>query len=222
MLSLKAPAKLGTHQISYRVAEQKDHDSIVSFLREHYFKDEWMSVSYTAECDDTAEEEKFLMTKLRHETVMVATDTESEMIVGTLFAGPIKPGHADANVEAAVTQKWRDICLFMAYIDKKADVFRRFNTSNFFCVFALSVHKDYREQKIGEKLASLSAANAKRLNYKFVATDCTSSYTARMAQNNGMENISTVTFDEYNQLIGRRLFNLPYQNHEIKTFVKQF
>lgn len=209
--------------ISIRVASKNDYEDVVGLLREYYYKEEPITISHP-EPGHTKDDEAFTMSFFDTETILIATDDETGTVVGALSAGPIEHGDADIMIEeakTAETKKWRDILLLLAYLEKKADVLQRLNIPNALHIHALGVHSGYRGQKIGEKLFNFCFDNAKRLNYPMVTTDCTSIYSIALAERCGMERMSVVTYDEYNETIGEDLYQPKAPNFEIVTFVKK-
>lgn len=209
--------------ISIRVAQSCDYDTVLEFLRRYYYKEEPITITHP-EAGHTKDDEEFTMSHIKYESVLIATDDDSGTVAGALVAGPIEPGDADAMEEAAKTtetKKWRDISLLLAYIEKKADVLNRFQMPRALHVHAVGVHHDYRGQRIGEKLFDSCFVNAKRLNYAMVTTDCTSVYSIKIAERRGMECVSSVTYAEYNRMIGVDLYQPKEPNIEIKTFIKK-
>lgn len=209
--------------ISIRVAQSCDYDTVLEFLRSYYYKEEPITITHP-EAGHTKDDEEFTMSHIKYESVLIATDDDSGTVAGALVAGPIEPGDADAMEEAAKTtetKKWRDISLLLAYIEKKADVLNRFQMPRALHVHAVGVHHDYRGQRIGEKLFDSCFVNAKRLNYAMVTTDCTSVYSIKIAERRGMECVSSVTYAEYNRMIGVDLYQPKEPNIEIKTFIKK-
>lgn len=210
-------------EISIRVAKSCDRDAISDFLSEHYYKEEPLTNSHPQQ-GYTKDDMDFTMSHLKHDTVLIATDNESGEFAGVIVAGPVEPGDADAMVEMAKkteTRKWREISFFLAYIEKKSNVLERFNLPTALHVHVVGVHKDYRGQRIGEKLFSSCFENAKRLNYPAVTADATSVYTIKFCERLGMECVSLVTYDEYNKTIGESLFRPREPNFEIKTYLKR-
>lgn len=210
-------------KIKIRVANSDEHDEILNFLRAFYYKEEPITISHP-QAGNTKDDEDFTMSCLSHGTVLIAIDEVSGKMVGALNAGPIEPGDADKMIEDAKTTetvKWRDISLLLAYIEKKADVLKRFHIPKALHVHALGVHHDYRGQKIGEKLFAACFDNAKRLNYPMVTTDCTSVYSIKIVERLGMECVCIITYDEYNKTLSNELFKPTPPNTEIKTFIKK-
>lgn len=214
---------MSTNKISIRVIKEEDHDMAMELFREAYYREEPLTLSHPTS-GHTKDDEVFTITaNFKHGTCLVAVDEENGKFAGVLSAGPIEHGSADELIEAAKTtetEKWRDISLFLAYIEKKADMFSRFNISNAVHIQAVGVHRDYRGQRIGERLFKFCFENARKLNYPMVSADCTSIYSMKMAERCGMVHVSSVTYDEYNEIIGRKLFHPVEPNLTIKTFVK--
>lgn len=210
-------------KISVRVAKSEDYEAVLEFFREFYYKEEPITISHP-QAGHTRDDEAFTMSFIPRGTVLIAVDDESGRIAGALSAGPIEPGDVEAMIEEAKTtetEKWRDIILLLAYIEKKADVLQRFNLPKALHCHAVGVHRDYRGHQIGEQLFRSCFETAKRLNYSMVTTDFTSVFSIKIAERLGMEEVSTVTYDEYNKSLGKELFKPKHPNLEIKTFIKK-
>lgn len=209
--------------ISISVAKDDDYEVTIAFLREFYYKEEPITVAHP-EPGHTKDDEKFTMSPMPFETILIARDADTGVIVGALSAGPIEHGDADKMIEDAKTtetEKWRDISLLLAYIEKKSDVLNRFSLEKALHIHALGVHHGYRGQGIGVKLFDACFENAKRLNYPMVSTDCTSFFSAKIAERVGMELVSLATYDEYNKTIEMELFSPTEPNSVIGTYVKK-
>jgi len=208
--------------ITIRVAKSDDHDAVLNFIREHYYKEEPITISHP-EPGHTVDDEIFSMSHIEHDTILMAFNNDNDEIVGILIAGPIEEGDADAMLEDSKnsSKKWGDIMKFLAYIEKKADVLGKFNVDKALHCHILTSHQKYRGNGIGQKLTEYCFENGRNMNYKLMSVDCTSVFTINIAERCGMECISTVTYDEYNEILGERLFQPREPNLEIKTFVKK-
>jgi N-acetylglutamate synthase-like GNAT family acetyltransferase len=207
--------------ISIRVAEYKDYQEILEFIREHYYKEEPITVAHPIS-GHTKDDEDFTMSHVTDGTVLIALDNKNGKIVGALVAGPIEIGDAEKMLKDSEKseKKWSDIQKFLAYIETKADVLRKFNLDKALHCHALGVHCDYRGLKIGQRLFEKCFKNASNLNYKLLSVDCTSVYSIKISEKLGMDYVSTVTYDEYHKVIGCDLFQYQQPNTQIKTFVK--
>ena len=209
--------------ISIRVATKSDYDDVIGLFRRYYYTEEPITISHP-EPGHTKDDEAFTMSFFDTESILIATDDKTGTVVGALSSGPIEHGDADAMIEdakTAETKKWREILLLLAYIEKKADVLQRLDIPKALHIHALGVHSDYRRQRIGERMFNFCFENAKRLKYPMVTTDCTSIYSIALAERCGMEQISKMTYDEYNKSIGEELYQPKAPNFEIITFVKK-
>lgn len=208
-------------KISCRVAEVADYDIVLELIRECYYKEEQITVSHP-DPGQTKDDEEFTMSHIYHGTVTVAIDDENGKIIGALIAGPIEHGDAEKMLESAQTcetKKWSDIQKLLVYIEMKADVLGKFNLEKALHCHALGVDKEYRGNKIGQKMFRHCFENAKILGFEMVSADFTSIYSIKLAEDLGMEFVSLVTYEEYNKSIGEDLFRIQEPNTEIKTFI---
>lgn len=146
---------------------------------------------------------------------------EESNLVGILIAGKMENENLDESEAASIEEPKRaDILNFLAFIKRKANFGERFKVNEYFHIHIVSVHPFYRGRKIAMKLFQSSFALAKFKNYQLITVDCTSFYSAKIAERLDMECISTVTYQEYNNYIGKPLF-IPSPPHvEIKSFAK--
>lgn len=208
---------------SFRVAEQEDFNEILEFIREHYYKEEPLTLAHP-EPGHTKDDEEFTMSHIIYKTVLLAIDDENGKMVGVLIAGPIEHGDAEKmleNAEFCETKKWSDISKFLAYIEKKADVLGKFNLERAVHCHAVGVHYNYRGNKIGKKLFEKFFDHAKALNYQLFSVDITSIYSMRICEQLEMDLVSSVSYDEYNKKIGEELFKIIEPNTEIRTYIKK-
>lgn len=207
--------------VTIRVAESSDYDAVLTFIREHYYKEEPITISHP-EIGHTSDDENFTMSHIAYGTCLIACSAENKEIIGVLIAGPIEHGDADLMLESSKnsSKKWGDIQKLLAYIEKKSDVLGKYNLDKALHCHVLTVHQKYRGNRIGQKLFDYCFQNGKNLNYKLMSTDCTSIYSIKIAEKLDMTCIFTTTFDEYNKYLGENLFQPKEPNGVIKTFVK--
>jgi ribosomal protein S18 acetylase RimI-like enzyme len=210
-------------EINFRIANPTEHDKVLRFLREHFFTEEPINRAYPS-VDDSMEE-KFLLSLLPDGNIILAIDAaNNDEIAGMACIGEITKNYSNESwieSEATTNIKWRDILKFMSHIEAKSRVCERYDVSKAVHLHGVTVNKKYRGMSLGKKLFEECFSVAKMRNYKLVSADCTSVYSTHIAESLGMEFVSLVTYDEYHDKIGYKLFN-PIQPHtEIKTFVKK-
>jgi arylalkylamine N-acetyltransferase len=109
---------------------------------------------------------------------------------------------------------------FSLTIDEKSDILVKFHPKTCLQIFIVCVHPDYKRQNIATNLLEASFDLAKSIGFDLISVDCTSKFTSNIAEKLSMDLVSTVTYDEYNNYLGKRLFSPLPPHTDIKTFVK--
>lgn len=209
-------------EICFRVANESEHETVRQFLRRNFFPEEPINNAYPIK-DDSMEED-FILSLLPDGNIIFAIDASNGEIAGLAMVGKITPQYSQESWDESETtnhQKWRDVLKFMSHIESKANVCQRFGVAAALHVHGVAVEQSYRGQAIGKKLFLECFNIAARRHYRIVSADCTSIYSALIAQSVGMECVSTVTYEEYHEKIGDKIFYPTPPHNEIKSFVKQ-
>jgi len=211
-------------EISFRVASESEHDKVLEFLREHFLPEEPIGKAYPIQ-DDSMEEE-FLLSLLPDGNVIMAIDAtnKNDEIAGLAFIGEITKNYSNESWEESeqtTNLKWRDILKFMSHIESKSNVCERYGVEKAIHLHGVTVNKKYRGKSLGKMLFEECFHIGKLRGYKLVSADCTSIYSVHIAQSTGMKFVSMVTYDEYHEKIGYKLFNPILPHVEVKSFVKK-
>lgn len=209
-------------EIFFRVANESEHDKVLHFLRQHFFSEEPINNAYPIK--DDSKEEEFILSLLPDGNILLAIDSSTENIAGLASFGEITKNYSQESwdeSETTLNRKWRDILKFMSHIESKANVCERFGVTEALHLHGVTVDKAYRGRAIGKQLFNECFKEAEKRNYRLVSADCSSIYSVRIAQSVGMECVSTVTYDEYNDKVGSKIFYPTPPHVEIKTFVKK-
>lgn len=209
-------------EIVFRVASESEHEQVREFLREFFFADEPINNAHPIR--DESEEEEFILSLLPKGNIIFAIDSINDRVAGLASVGEITKNYAQetwAESETTTNQKWRDVLKFMSHIDSKSDVCKRFDVTSALHLHGVTVDKRYRGKAIGKLLFKECFNLAKHRDYRLVSADCTSVYSIRIAEAVGMKCVSTVTYEEYNDKIGEKIFQPISPHTEIKTFVKK-
>lgn len=213
--------KIIDKQIVYRIAESTDKDNILRFIREHYYPEEPITIGREP-LQQSAEDEEFSLSTIEHGTTIVATDTDTNSIVGVLLSSPIVPGDADEMIEEAAhcsSKKWSEILLLLAHLEHKANVCERYKVSRALHMHVMGVNKHLRGHSIGVKLMQKCMEQGKKLGYPIASVDCTSVYSIRIAEKLNMVCISEVAYADYTNDAGEQIFRPPAPHTHIKTFI---
>lgn len=209
-------------EIILRYADVSERDKALAFLREHFFTEEPINNAHPIR--DESQEEEFILSLLPKSNIIFAVDSTNDKIAGLASFGEIDENYARRSWEESETttnKKYRDILKFMHHIESKSNVCQRFRVAAALHLHGVSVDKAYRGKAIGKILFLEWFRVAASRNYRLVSCDCTSLYSSHIAESVGMECVSTVTYDEYHDKVGDKIFH-PIQPHtEIKSFVKR-
>lgn len=222
---MSAVTESGDSDIIYRIAKECDRDNVLDFLRIHYYPQEPITIGNLPKHQDSADEE-FSVSVISHGASVIAVDLmKNDRIVGVILAGPIEPAEADLMLEEAKqcendNKKWSEILLLLAYLEKNANIYERYNIKKALHIHVLGVDSQYRGKSIGAHLMQKCFDVGKQLGYPLVSVDCTSIFSIRIAEKIQMECIQTLPYKDYTDKNGRQLFNPPSPHTQIKTFAK--
>jgi ribosomal protein S18 acetylase RimI-like enzyme len=212
-----------------RTADEAELSQIVKFMNEQFTRHEPIISSYQQQSNGaTVEEEKedddddgdeFIRGCIKNGTTFVAHS--DEQLVGILIAGKIGPREHEETLELANAvndKKFADIMKFLSYIERKADVCNHFGVPESLHLHIISVHENYYGNGIAGKLFRHCFETAQSGGYAAISVDCTNTFTARIAAKLNMKLLSTVTYEEFNEYIGSKLFG-PREPH---TLIRSF
>jgi GNAT superfamily N-acetyltransferase len=204
-------------------AEDRDIPVVRDFISVHFDgKEPAQTFHVRPEEAMTPFPESILKDCVDNKTLLIAYKGDKPVGVLVAFRGNAGDCEKKKSVISNIGQKTREIFDFYGYIIKKLDIFKRLKVSHCLHVSMLSVHSDHHSEGIGRKLFKFIDEIAKDRKYPAMDADCTSVYSARIAEELGMECLSVVTYDEYNEVVGKKLF-APFGPHtEVKSYVKLF
>lgn len=145
-------------------------------------------------------------------------------LLGVAIAGEITPeaGERDLEMAANFNPKGSDVFEMLAYISEKADLCNKLGVSKCLHLHILSVHRDHLCQGIGQRLFKSCIDLGEAKNFPSFSVDCTNFYTSLIAEKNKMICLSTITYDEYNEHLGKILFVAREPHTEIKSYAKLY
>lgn len=206
------------------MAEPEDYDDALDFVIKYYYEDEPMNNSYIGGSSPADDDVEFSVSFLLQGMAVKAVDRDSEnRLVGISIANPVYSGYVEDLLKAAEqakTQKWRDSLKLLAHLQQSVNVLQRFSVDKCYDVEIVAVHPDYRGRSIGAKLFQGQFNRAKQLGYSLVSADCSSFYSAQIAERVGMERIGRLAYSDYRDTNGVQLFQPKEPHLEIQTFVK--
>lgn len=207
--------------IEIRIADESQVSEISEFVCQHFNGHEPIQLFHVRkeEMMDPPPSD-MLRDSVESKTTLLAYK-EGEL-VGVLIAGLISSDVAKKDLEYAELfgPKGNDVFEFLSYIGETADVCGRLNVSHCLHIHILSTHMNHLRQGIAAKLFEYCHANGQSKHFPALSVDATSFYTKRIAERFNMKCINTLTYEEYNVHIGKKLFEPIEPHHEIKTYAK--
>lgn len=210
---------MGDLQVQF--ATDSDFDQIYEFLDENFHNHaEPIQLAHRDKDVRIHPHREFIKSCIESGTTLMGYI--DDVLVGVLIAAKIHNREHERNAEAAKTsdtQKCIDVLQFLSYIDEKANYCNRLNIPEALHMHIVSVHKDYQGRGIARKLFEFCIENGRQLKFRAVTVDCTNCYTAKIAAKLDFKLISIVTYDEYNEFIGKKHLFTPIAPHtEIKSY----
>lgn len=208
-------------KISIRFAEDRDVSRIVNFINQFFHNNEPLELFHPDRLEDSTDND-FYQEQVNKKLILLAVD-ESENLVGVMIGKVLTPNESKKYRNEASKHGENmdaDILNFLAFISDKSDVLRKFKLNDCFQIFIVAVHSEFRGHGIATKLLEASLSLAKSRNFKLISVDCTNHFTAKICEKLQLILVSTVTYDEYNNHLGKQLFTPQPPHTTIKTFAK--
>jgi ribosomal protein S18 acetylase RimI-like enzyme len=208
-------------KFSIRLARESEAIDVLNFHNSFFINVEPMQVAHPKQYE-ASDDVSFYLDSVKQKLTLLVFD-EFQKLVGFLMAKVSTLGDSENLRESAKSLGDcfdADILNFLAFIEDKSDILTKFHLDECLQIFMISVHPDYRNQSIATKLFEAAFTMAKLRSFDLISVDCTSKFTSNIAEKLSMDLISTVTYDEYNNHLGRQLFTLLPPHTDIRTFVK--
>ncbi|XP_017016903.1 arylalkylamine N-acetyltransferase-like 2 [Drosophila kikkawai] len=214
--------------IKVRQVTASEADRLMTFLLEHYYREEPLTAG-TSPPEPTADDKEFLLSNIPYGTCFLAEAEEKEdqgndsrRIVGAVVAGPKDAGAPELMRQEAAQHagsKWGRILDVLSAAENGSDVCRRFSVPSSLHVHALGVNSELRGQALGARLMEAVAQKAREQGHRLVSVDCTSVYSARLVQRLGYELVHTLRYADHLDASGQQVVTPPPPHESIQTFV---
>jgi len=224
-----------TSNIKIRLATKDDHDVILDGFRKWYWPEEPLSVGFEVKKPSFVEEETFstipekglsliAFDSIQQPNPADGSDGDStEIPIGFLVNGLCYPG-----LGLELHNKFKDLgCKrmmallnIMDCIDKKEDIFKKYGTEKTFHLICVAVAPEYRGKGIGCRLFERAFQMAKTLGFKVANVDCSSHYSALIAEKCKMLLITEIAYTEHKDSDGNQIFKPPPPHTHMKRYVK--
>ena len=196
-------------------------DEILEFKNLHFHNSDPLELAHPSK-EHRSTGTVLIVQEIRNGFVLKAVETSTSKIVGFLIGTPVDATFTDETKKIAEAEKDQcrvDIITFLALVSEKANIFERFGINQCMKLRSICVHKDFRGHKIATRLLETAIIETNKLNFEWISITCTSFYTAKIVVTLGMQQVSSISYQEYNDKVGKQVFT-PIEPHlEISTFV---
>lgn len=209
--------------IDVRAATESDLSVISEFICRHFNHHEPIQMFHVRTEEEMDPPPLELMQEcIASQTLLLAYGGDE--LLGVAIAGEITPeaGERDLEMAAGFGKKGSDVFEMLAYISKKANLCKKLGVSRCLHLHILNVHRDHLCQGIGQRLFKSCDDLGKVKNFPALSVDCTSFFTIKIAEKFHLRCLSTVTYNEYNEHLGKILFIAREPHTEIRSYAKLY
>lgn len=213
--------------ISCRIATIHDQNAVLEFLRKHFYPDEPLTNGLPIKPQDNAHEE-YAVSLLDYGTSIIAMDlAKSNKIIGVSLSGEYTPSTTEWKLKEAVltkntNQSWSNVMTLMAHLEKRANIFERYDVQKAIDYSSTAVDKEYRGYGITEKMIQTMEDKARLLGHSLATTICTSHYSIHICSTIlQMKCIAELKYSDYKDDDGKQVFNPPPPHTHIALYAKE-
>lgn len=210
--------------ISYRRATVTDRAELYDLIREYFQKNEPFNQGWI-NLDPVPEDIDLSLKSLSDGTSFVAVNDENNVIVGACLTGVDSEASTREMLEESErtnSQKYAEYLRLYVEVDRRANIFERFQIPQAFHVLCLVVNSNFSGQSIGTTLVDKSFGLAQTLGYQMCSINCSSYHTEKIAKKLEMEFVSEIAMSEIKDQKGSRLVFTSEPHTHIRTYVKRF
>ncbi|XP_008205729.1 uncharacterized protein LOC103316019 [Nasonia vitripennis] len=213
-------------QYKLRVAYPQDYSRLMRFMADTYFRSEPSIVNIGGNLSGQPNPTLVhLMDKsIREGMSLIAEDlVNGDCIVGAAVNVDSRPFDNEKNAKLAETccerREARDLIEFSIFCSRQADLWNVYCIDSVFECAYLAVHPEHQGRGIARKLVEESWILARDMAYRLFRIDCSSRYTANIAESFGWKCIYSIPYRRYFN-DGRFIFTCVEEPHtEFRVFV---
>ena len=209
-------------KIEIKKVQESEAEELQKFKNLHFHNNNPIELAHPGN-GFTVSNPELIKSFIKNGFSLKAVEVETSTLVGFVIGIPADPSLnvIEEMIATAHSQDRADMLKFVAYAEAKANIFVKFDVDHCLVIQNLCVHKNYRGHKIATRLleACIAEVKASNKNFNLISIDCSNLYTAKIVEKLGMSRASSVSYDEYNDHIGKNLFTPIEQHNEISTYI---
>ncbi|KAI5717626.1 hypothetical protein M8J77_008756 [Diaphorina citri] len=202
-----------------------DKDRVIAFLVKFFFHDEPLNIAVGLMQDGQRciELEDYCTTPLAQGLSLAAVNERQEIVgvcINTInYRRESSTGPPESGEDECAHPKFKIILKFLKWLDKKNDIFSKFNINKYLDISILSTDSAYRGQGIAKKLVYESIDLAADNDIHLVKADCSSHYSAKAMARLGFSCIYSMSYEDYTGSDNKPVFSPPAPHHGAETYV---
>lgn len=170
---------------------RKDHDDVMEFIRDNYFKDEPLIRSlHLVGCRIEPQLHKFVESMVTQGMSIKCVDIYTgKNIIGVSINRRLTPEDTrklHENSQKCVSPFSRRLMDTWILMNTAPSLFKEYNDEEIFDIWLGAVRNDMRNRGLGKQLVQASMCLARELNYETASMDCTNKYSSIIARQLGM------------------------------------
>lgn len=205
-------------------AYEDDCERICLFLRENYYPSEPINIAMGVDSGHSIADETHLLDFIKEGTSLLAVaTTPQKTLLGVSINGEI---FSDENMIEVVSnctcERYAKFLRFIESVDRCSDFWNRVTVERALSSEALAVLGSVRGLGVGKALLEKTLQVAKDGGFPLLRVDCSSYYSAKLAEQMGLECIYSIPYAEYKNEDGCQIFDPPSPHVEYKLFIHKF
>jgi GNAT superfamily N-acetyltransferase len=204
-------------------ASDDDHERIRVFLGENYYPYEPINMAMGLDNGHSPAYEAHLLDFVKEGTSLLAVETTQGTLLGVCINGAI---FNDENViemaSNCACERHAKFLWFVETVDRCSGFWNRVAVRRALSCEALAVVGSARGLGIGKALLQKTLQVAKDDGFPLLRVDCSSYYSAKLAEQMGLECIYSLLYSEYRSEDGYQIFYPPIPHVEFKMFIHKF
>ncbi|XP_043269186.1 arylalkylamine N-acetyltransferase 1-like [Venturia canescens] len=187
--------------IKTRIALPNDFRRVMELMCQAYFKKEpsLVNIGLASEEQPPPILLNLMYQQLREGMTIIAEDRENCIVGAAINAGscPWEPENLIEYAERCERGSVRDILKFYAYVTQAPQLWNKYCVLKIFDCASVAVDSKYLGMGIAKRLVKESWYLARDCGYQAFRIDCTSLYTAKIAEGFGWECVFAVSYRRY-------------------------
>ena len=202
----------------------KDRDRVLNFLRQNFYNEEPINSAMNNESNSLSKADEEHTLELLQEDVSLLAVSNEEELIGICLSGLVTSKVAETMEGLAETcgcERFSKLLYFLAFVEHQSNVWSRSGVTCGLSVQALAVNQAARGHGVGRALLEKTRELARQEGYSLFRVDCSSYFSARLAEEIGMECVFSLPFSEYKDKDGHPVFKVKSPNHNMKIYIQK-